>query len=42
VEGSSGKALGALMVPARGSYAVARSILDEYLSAHAEYLPNMR
>jgi 6-phospho-beta-glucosidase len=41
VEGSYGAALRALLVhPLVGSYPVARGILDDYLSAHAEYLPN--
>jgi 6-phospho-beta-glucosidase len=39
VEGSYDKALSALLVhPLVGSYPLARSILDEYLSAHAEFL----
>jgi alpha-galactosidase/6-phospho-beta-glucosidase family protein len=43
VEGSTEKALQALLLhPLVGSYGAARSILDEYLSAHAEYLPHMR
>jgi 6-phospho-beta-glucosidase len=40
VEGSYRDALEALLVhPLVGSYPVARGILDDYLSAHAEYLP---
>ena len=39
VEGSYAKALEALMVhPLVGSYPLAKSILDDYLSAHAEFL----
>jgi 6-phospho-beta-glucosidase len=39
VEGSYGAALGALIVhPLVGSYPVAKAILDDYLSAHAEHL----
>ncbi len=39
VEGSYDKALKALLVhPLVGSYPLAKSILDDYLSAHAEFL----
>src|SRR5215217_2533564 len=41
VEGSYHDALEALLVhPLVGSYPVARAILDDYLSAHAEHLPS--
>jgi 6-phospho-beta-glucosidase len=43
VEGSYDAALKALLVhPLVGSYPLARSILDDYLSAHAEFLSYIR
>jgi 6-phospho-beta-glucosidase len=40
VEGGGDAALRALLVhPLVGTYPLARSILDDYLSAHAEFLP---
>ena len=43
MEGSYDAALRALLVhPLVGSYPLAKSILDDYLSAHAEFLSYLR